>query len=378
MKVEAELPLRFECEIDGSSDVEAVFDSFFSKESKVYAISVHGANGGIHIDITLSSPSPKISKFERKGSPPRIEDEPTHVVTLIGSSSPPWSSIIAALVYLEISVVKLKHLGSSAFELGVILPDEVEESKLHNSLHEFSKKHPGIDATLQSENVFRKAKRLVVFDMDSTLIEQEVIDEIAKFSGVVDQVAKITESAMNGEIDFSESLRRRVGLLKGTPSNVLDRVREIIRFKPGVVDLCKALKRLGIKMAVISGGFIPLALYVKATLGLDYAFANQLKVSADGSVLEGETIGSIVDGRRKAELLDVIAQAEGIHDRRQIMAVGDGANDLLMLGRAGLGIAYNAKPKVQQQAKARINQPSLLNSLHLLGYTEAEIQQLLQ
>ncbi|KAJ3314627.1 hypothetical protein HDU76_002374 [Blyttiomyces sp. JEL0837] len=181
---------------------------------------------------------------------------------------------------------------------------------------------------------------------------------------------------MQGEIDFQESLRRRVGLLKGTAASVLDQVRAKITFTPGVRELCKALKRLGLKLAVISGGFMPLALYVKAELGLDYAFANNLQTSADGKELVGLTYGPIVDGKRKADLLLTLTQSEGaIKD--QVMAVGDGANDLMMLGEAGLGVAYNAKPRVQEQALARVNQTSLLNILYYFGLNDKEIESLL-
>lgn len=185
----------------------------------------------------------------------------------------------------------------------------------------------------------------------------------------------ITEAAMNGEIDFKESLRRRVALLNGTSVGVLENVKQILTFTEGARFLCRALKKLGFKLAVISGGFMPLALYVKAELGLDYAFANQLEVSSDGLTLTGKTIGPIVDGIRKAELLDVIAQAEGL-SLKQVIAVGDGANDLWMLNKASLGIAFNAKPRVQEQARARINQKSLKYVLTLLGYSEQDMEEL--
>ncbi|EGF79455.1 hypothetical protein BATDEDRAFT_12318 [Batrachochytrium dendrobatidis JAM81] len=235
-----------------------------------------------------------------------------------------------------------------------------------------------IDITAQFENVFRRHKRLFVFDMDSTLIQQEVIDEIARHAGIVDQVSRITESAMRGEIDFRDSLQQRVLLLKGHPASILDEIRSSIVFSPGVKDLCVALKRLGCKLAVISGGFLPLARYVQAELRLDYAFANNLKVTDDGKHFAGSTSGPVVDASRKAELLTVIAQAELIDHMDQVVAVGDGANDLQMMTAAGLGIAYNAKPKVQQQADARINQPSMLHVLYLMGLQWKEIQDLLQ
>ncbi|KAJ3282830.1 hypothetical protein HK104_010690 [Borealophlyctis nickersoniae] len=279
----------------------------------------------------------------------------------------------------RISVEKMTRLSAPGSKLCSIdfrlsVPAEVDFDALRAQLFQLSATHH-TDVALQPNDVFRKNKRLVIFDMDSTLIQQEVIDEIAKHAGVVGEVARITELAMNGEIDFKESLRRRVNLLKGTPVDVLQTVKSQLTFTEGAHFLCRALKRLGFKLAVISGGFMPLALYVKGELGLDYAFANQLRVSPDGKTLTGETIGPIVDGQRKAELLEVIAQAESVTPE-QVIAVGDGANDLLMLAAAGLGIAFNAKPKVQKQARARINQTSLRNVLYLLGYTDDDAKEL--
>ncbi|KAI3638886.1 hypothetical protein MIR68_003384 [Amoeboaphelidium protococcarum] len=233
----------------------------------------------------------------------------------------------------------------------------------------------GIDFALQEDNVFRKYKRLVVFDMDSTLIQQEVIDELARCFNVVDQVSAITERAMNGEIDFKESLRQRVALLDQSPVEVIDIVRERISFTPGVRELCAVLKTLGYKLAVLSGGFQVLADYVKSELNLDYAFANHLEVSSDGKLLTGRTSGTIVDAERKADLLQTIAKIEGAC-REQIIAVGDGANDLLMLQAAGLGVAFNAKLKVQKLAQVSINQKNMLCLLHLLGLTSQDIEDL--
>ncbi|TPX71811.1 phosphoserine phosphatase [Spizellomyces sp. 'palustris'] len=279
----------------------------------------------------------------------------------------------------KISVEKMTRLSASGAKLCSVeyrlsVPADVDFDRFRATLFQMSSEH-GTDVALQPNDIYRKHKRLVIFDMDSTLIQQEVIDEIAKHAGVVAEVAKITESAMNGEIDFKESLRRRVGLLKGTPANVLEHVKTQLTFTEGAHFLCRALKRLGFKLAVISGGFMPLALHVKNQLGLDYAFANQLKVSPDGHTLTGETVGPIVDGMRKAELLEVIAQAESVTPE-QVIAVGDGANDLWMLAAAGLGIAFNAKPRVQKEARARINQTSLRNVLYLLGYTDDDAKQL--
>ncbi|RIA97021.1 HAD-like domain-containing protein [Glomus cerebriforme] len=277
----------------------------------------------------------------------------------------------------KISVEKMQRLNEgklSCADYKLSVPNNTDFERLRQELFTLSTSH-GTDVALQPYDVFRRHKRLVVFDMDSTLIQQEVIDEIARHAGVVNEVAAITELAMNGEIDFKESLRRRVALLKGTPVEVLQTVKENLTFTEGAHFLCKALKKIGFKLAVISGGFIPLAKYVKNELGLDYAFANQLKVSSDGLTLTGETVGPIVDAERKAELLEVIAQAENV-TLDQVTAIGDGANDLLMLAKSGLGIAFNAKPRVQEKARARINQKSLKYVLYLLGYTDEDAKQL--
>ncbi|KAF8476164.1 HAD-like domain-containing protein [Kalaharituber pfeilii] len=262
-------------------------------------------------------------------------------------------------------------------ELVVLMPEllDLDELRRHEELVQFERTW-NIEVVLQPHNVFRRHKRLAVFDMDSTLIQQEVIDEIARFVGVEKEVSEITARAMNGEIDFTESLCLRVSLLKGVPSTVFDSLKSVITFTPGARELCKALKALGYKLAVLSGGFIPLANYVKEELGLDYAYANQLVVSEDGTQLTGELTGPIVHAQRKAELLEQIARQEGI-PLKQTVAIGDGANDLVMMKKAGLGIAFNAKPKVQAEAPCRLNGPTLRDVLYILGFTKGEQDDLL-
>ncbi|KNE59998.1 phosphoserine phosphatase SerB [Allomyces macrogynus ATCC 38327] len=320
--------------------------------------------------------------------PPSLEDAPydnrvKYTATVLnqrGLTPAFLNDFTKMLLTYRISVERMARLNSAlagamtSVDYKLSVPRDVDVDVFRADLFALSRTH-GTDVSLQEANVFRRSKRLVVFDMDSTLIQQEVIDEIARHAGVVDKVAAITESAMRGEIAFAESLRRRVALLKGTPATVLDAVRATITFNPGARELCRCLKKLGYKLAVISGGFIPLANYVKAELGLDYAFANQLRVGPDGK-LTGETIGPIVTGERKAELLEVIAQAENITPE-QVIAVGDGANDLWMLAAAGLGIAFNAKPKVQERARTRINQNSLTAVLYLLGYSDEDVSTLM-
>ncbi len=209
--------------------------------------------------------------------------------------------------------------------------------------------------------------------MDSTLIQIEVIDELARLAGVGEQVAAITERAMNGDLDFQQALRERVGLLQGLPADALEQVYRELPFTPGAKNLIRILRKLGFRTAVISGGFDFFTDRLKDELGLDYAYANALEI-ADG-VVTGQVVGAIVDGQRKAELLAEIAEREGI-TLSQVIAIGDGANDLPMLDRAGLGIAFNAKARVREQADYHINQGSLDSILHLLGIAEWEMAEL--
>lgn len=216
---------------------------------------------------------------------------------------------------------------------------------------------------------------LAIFDMDSTLIQQEVIDELARSVGRYDQVAAVTEAAMRGELDFEASLRARVAKLNGVPSDIWDKLKaDVITFTPGARELVRFLKSQGWKTAVLSGGFTPLAYWVKDTLGLDYAYANQLATDDATSTLSGELKpdAPIVGAALKRELLLKLAAENGIPVDRTI-AVGDGSNDLLMMGAAGLGVAFNAKPKVQQAAPARLNGESLLDVAYVLGYSKEEV-----
>ncbi len=229
-----------------------------------------------------------------------------------------------------------------------------------------------VDIACQEDNIYRRNRRLVVFDMDSTLIEAEVIDELAKEAGVGEQVAAITESAMRGELDFCESFVRRVGLLKGLDASVLDSVARRIQMTEGSEHLINTLRKLGYKTAILSGGFTYFARRIQANLGVDYVYANELEV-ADGLVT-GRVTGEIVDGRRKAALLREIAAKEGIA-LAQVIAVGDGANDLPMLSIAGLGIAFRAKPLVKASAKQSISNLGLDAILYLMGFSDRDVRQ---
>jgi phosphoserine phosphatase len=227
-----------------------------------------------------------------------------------------------------------------------------------------------VDIAFQEDNIFRRNRRLVCFDMDSTLIQAEVIDKLAELAGVGDQVKAITESAMQGEIDFNESFISRMKLLKGLSEDVLHDVAVNLPLTKGARRLIDTLKSYGFKTAILSGGFTYFGHYLQKELGIDYVYANQLEIK-DG-VLTGGYLGDIIDGNRKAEYLKEIAQKEGI-DINQTIAIGDGANDLPMLNLAGLGIAFHAKPTVKDNAQSSISSIGLDGVLYLLGYHDRHI-----
>ncbi|MCI5742328.1 MAG: phosphoserine phosphatase SerB [Bacteroides sp.] len=230
----------------------------------------------------------------------------------------------------------------------------------------------GMDFSFQQDTMYRRMRRLICFDMDSTLIETEVIDELAERAGVGAEVKRITERAMRGEIDFSESFRERVALLKGLDESVMKDIAENLPITEGVERLMYVLKKYGYKIAILSGGFTYFGNYLKEKFGIDYVYANRLEI-VDGK-LTGRYLGDIVDGKRKAELLQLLAQVENV-DIAQTIAVGDGANDLPMLSAAGLGIAFHAKPKVKETARQAINTIGLDGVLYFLGFKDSYLDE---
>jgi phosphoserine phosphatase len=300
------------------------------------------------------------------GTPP-----PTSVVTVMAPRVSPGCFGAVARAIAEGAgnidrIVRLSRYPVVSYELTVTEGD-VEE--MRRALGVASSEH-GLDIAVQTDGFYRRAKRLVVLDVDSTLIQDEVIDLLAEEAGVVDEVAAITEQAMDGVIDFEEALRQRVRLLAGLDAEVLERVAARIRLTPGARTLLRTLKRLGMRVAVVSGGFTFFTDRLKRDLDLDHAEANTLEI-VDGR-LTGEVSGPVVDRARKATVLRAIAADERI-PIGQTVAIGDGANDLDMLAAAGLGIAFNAKPVVQQAADTAVSVPYLDAILFILGIRRDDV-----
>ena len=316
-----------------------------------------------------------------EGEPP-VPARPTetgrrYVITAIGPSlgARHLHAIASTLAGEGANIEKISRLSEGSLasvELHVSLPHGRDSDALKRTLLAVATS-AGFDVSLQRESLYRRSKRLVVMDMDSTLIRIEVIDELARAAGVVDRVSKITERAMQGEMDYDQSLRERVDLLKGLDVKVLDRIAAELPLTEGAETLIRVLKRLGFSIAIISGGFSRAAEALKRRLGIDYAYSNNLEI-ADGK-LTGRVVGPIVNAQRKAELLETIAQAEGVL-LDQVIAVGDGANDALMLERAGLGIAFHAKPKLRESADTSISASGLDAILYLLGISGRELHEI--
>jgi phosphoserine phosphatase len=258
---------------------------------------------------------------------------------------------------------KVSPLEFSSLEISTSISKNLDTKQLKEELLKASTKHK-IDVAFLKDNVFRRNKRLIVFDMDSTLIQTEVIDELADLCGVGEEVKLITHRAMNGEIDFDESLKLRVSKLKGLDTKKMQEILDRLPLTPGVEDFLRTVKNLGYKVALISGGFTFFADALKAKLGLDYSFANELEI-VDGR-LTGNVKGTIVNANQKAILVKLIAQQENI-SLEQVVAIGDGANDLPMLATAGLGIAFHAKDIVRKEAQQHMSHGPMTSILYFLG-----------
>jgi phosphoserine phosphatase len=309
-------------------------------------------------------------RVESAAGPEPERSRPHHVIVL-GRPVPPAAVAGAARAIAGIggnidAIRRLSDYPVTAFELTV---SGAESAALRTALAEVSAA-TGADLAVEQAGLARRSKRLIVLDVDSTLVRGEVIDELAARAGRAAEVARITAAAMNGELDFAESLRARVAALAGLPVEVLDEVREHLELTPGARTLIRTLQRLGFRCGIVSGGFSQITGPLAESLGLDFMAANTLEV-ADGK-LTGGLVGEIIDRAGKARALIRFAAEHGV-PLEQTVAVGDGANDLDMLGTAGLGIAFNAKPVVREQAHAALNQPYLDAVLHVLGFTRDEV-----
>jgi phosphoserine phosphatase len=313
------------------------------------------------------------------------QGRPRHIVTLLGRtiSSKHLARVSAVVAAQGCNIEQITRLSGRqtlkrseekrAASVQLSLSGEVKDiAAMHAEFLQISQQMD-LDVAVQEDNIYRRSRRLVCFDMDSTLIQAEVIDELARVAGVGEQVAAITEAAMRGEIDFSESFRRRLALLEGLEESVLAQIAESLPITEGATRLIKHLRHLGYKVAILSGGFTYFANYLKEKLGIDYVYANQLDF--ENGRLTGKVKGEIVDGQMKAKLLRQLAAQEGI-SLEQVIAVGDGANDLPMLSIAGLGIAFHAKPIVKEQAKHSIATLGLDGIFYLLGMRDREISAL--
>jgi phosphoserine phosphatase len=297
---------------------------------------------------------------------------PRFAVTVIGAQISPdalgaVANAIASAGGNIDSIERLSRYPVISYELAVSGGDQ---AAMRSSLLVTSAGH-NVDVAVQAEGLTRRSKRLIVLDVDSTLIQDEVIDLLAAEAGVAAEVAELTTKAMSGEIDFAEALAQRVALLRDLPVDALGRVWERIRLTPGARTFVRTLHRMGMKIAIVSGGFTVFTERLKADLGLDHAFGNELEIS-DGR-LTGRLTGPPIDRARKASILEEVARIEGI-PLDQTVAIGDGANDLDMLAVAGLGIAFNAKPVVRDAAQTAVSVPYLDAILFLLGIRREEVE----
>lgn len=301
----------------------------------------------------------------------------THVMVLLGRpvTARAFSEVASRLAAVGANIDTIRSIADypvTGLELYVSAADDTEEAdgQLRSMLADVGSRG-GLDVSIERAGLSRKAKRLVVFDVDSTLIQGEVIEMLAAHVGVEPQVREITEAAMRGEVNFTESLQQRVALLEGLPESVLDQVAESIELTPGARTTIRTLKRLGFRCGVVSGGFTRIIDRLVRDLGLDFAAANELEV-VDGK-LTGRVVGEVVDRPGKATALRRFAADYGI-PVAQCVAVGDGANDIDMLSAAGMGIAFNAKPALREVADAALSYPYLDAVLFMLGVTRAEVE----
>ncbi|MFD0203039.1 MULTISPECIES: phosphoserine phosphatase SerB [Saccharothrix] len=324
------------------------------------------ATVSMHVEVEIGADSKRTARLES-----------SHVLILLGRpvTARAFTEVARRLASLGVNIDAIRGVADypvTGLELRVSVADDTPESdaQLRSALAEVSVRG-GLDIAVERAGLTRRAKRLVVFDVDSTLIQGEVIEMLAAHVGVEPQVKEITDAAMRGELDFTESLRRRVALLEGLDESVLDEVAGSLELTPGARTTVRTLKRLGFRCGVVSGGFGRVIQRLVDELGLDFCAANELEI-VDGK-LTGRVVGEVVDRAGKAVALRRFADEQGV-TLAQTVAVGDGANDIDMLGAAGLGIAFNAKPALREVADTALSHPFLDAVLFVLGVTRAEVE----
>jgi len=302
---------------------------------------------------------------------PERRDKNLFVLTIFGGTQM-LAEITGVLGTHHANIEKISNLsrrGAHCIELTINAKRVPSLTRMKDEL--MTQSHNlDIDLAFQKMEAYRKSKRAVFFDMDQTLLDMEVIDEMARAAGVFQEVSRVTEKAMRGDIDFEDSLRQRVGLMKGLKVEQMDEIRENLRLSEGAGELVRILKRLGYQLGVISGGFTIFSEHLKEQMGLDFSFANELEIK--NGALTGRLVGGIVDDAAKAKAVNRISKKMGVL-MDQTVAIGDGANDRLMLGQAGLGIAYNAHTGLQRAASVNVGRRRLLNILYILGITEDDM-----
>ena len=301
------------------------------------------------------------------------ETKKPYVLTILGSDRPGVvAAFSSALAQHHCNIERIKMIARGEFlgmEMWIDLRD-ANFSFLRGALSEMARR-TGMDIIVQPEPTFKKRKKVIVFDMDSTIVDGEVIDKMAKLAGVEKKVAALTKKGMQGEIDYSQSLRTRVSLLKGLSIKSLELLAKTLKLTKGSEELVSALKEMGFKIGLISGGFSYFTDILKKRLGFDYAFGNRLEIK--NSRLTGRIKGRIIDAQRKAQIMDEICRREGI-TRDEIVAVGDGSNDRIMVANAGLGIAFNAKEILKKVADGTITQNHMRGVLYCLGITDLDLK----
>jgi phosphoserine phosphatase len=322
----------------------------------------------LSVDITLST----YGKYDGEHTPKKRELEN---ITIMGKDKPGIVAEISSALYdtgTNIERIKMVARGDLlVMEMTVDRKKRTDPQELREKLRNAGEKI-GMDIVVQPESLARQRKRLVVFDMDSTIVDAEIIDELAKSAGVGKEVADITARGMEGKLNFAQSLRDRVRLLKGLPIETLNEIRDNMKLTPGSEELLRTLKGMGFKLALISGGFTYFTDELKNKLGFDYAYANVLVIK-DGKVT-GQVTGQIIDSKKKADIVQEIMKKEGL-TKEEVVAVGDGANDRIMIKNAGLGIAFNAKEVLKKVADGSITKNNLKGLIYCLGVEDTQTRE---